>query len=361
MQSFADVASKPVFVFTGMGPLWWAMGQELLEHEPVFRKTAEKCDAIFQRLAGWSILAEMSANEDQSQITSAHLAQPANFILQAGLTALWRDWGVEPAATIGHSQGEVAAAYAAGVLDLPDAVRISYHLGRLLKRRVSKGAMLAVGLSKERLQSVLASDLERVCIAAVNSPSAVTLAGDPAALDQIASRLNAERIFNRFLHVDVAYHSHHMEPLKSELREALKGLRIQAPVIPLYSTVTGRRAGEELHSPEYWCDNTREPVLFETAIGRLIQAGHRVFLQIGPHPVLSKSTEECLAQQGVTGTVLGSLRRGQPERKTLLEAREALHRTRHAAEPKGLSFSAEGWNLLPNLAAGLGPRMSESA
>lgn len=357
MHSIAEVAAKPVFVFTGMGPQWWAMGQELLEHEPVFRKTAEQCDAIFQRLAGWSILAEMSANEDQSQITSAHLAQPANFILQAGLTALWREWGVEPAAAIGHSQGEVAAAYAAGVLDLQDAVRVSYHLGRLLKGRASKGAMLAVGLNQKQLQGVLASD-ERVCIAAVNSPSAVTLAGEPAALEQIASRLTAQKIFNRFLHVDVAYHSHHMEPLKSELRKALKDLRVHAPAIPLYSTVTGRRAGEELHSPEYWCDNAREPVQFETAIVRLIQAGHRVFLQIGPHPVLSKSTEECLLQQGVTGTVLGSLRRGQPERKTLLQAREALHRTRHATDRKELCFSTEAWTLLPDFAAGMEPRMS---
>jgi len=350
MQAVAEFEGKPVLVFTGMGPQWWAMGQELLEHEPVFRKTAEKCDLLFQRMAGWSILAEMSANEFQSQITSAHLAAPANFILQAALTALWRDWDVQPAATVGHSLGEVGAAYAAGALDLESAMRVTYHLGRSLKQRIGTGAMLAVGLSEKRLRGLFAKELDGLCVAAINSPSAVTLAGEPAALEPIAARLNAQNVFNRFLHVDVAYHSHHMEPLRQELRAALKDLRVQAPAIPLYSTVTGRLVGEELQRPEYWCDNARQPVLFEAAVGNMIAAGHRVFLQVGPHPVLSKSIEECLDDHGAKGTVLASLRRGQPELNTLLQAREALRRTPDTGERKGPRFGIEAWNLLPELA-----------
>ena len=102
---------RPVFVFTGMGPQWWGMGRELLQTEPVFRRVAEECDAIFQRLAGWSILAEMKADETSSRISETQIAQPANFIVQAGLAALWRDRGVEPAAIVGHSVGEVSAAF----------------------------------------------------------------------------------------------------------------------------------------------------------------------------------------------------------------------------------------------------------
>ena len=351
MQALAEFEGKPVFVFTGMGPQWWAMGHELLEQEPVFRKTAEKCDLLFQRMAGWSILAEMSANEFQSQITSAHLAAPANFILQAALTALWRDLDVQPAATVGHSLGEVGAAYAAGALDLESAMRVTYHLGRSLPQRVGTGAMLAVGLSEKPLRSRFADELDGISIAAVNSPSAITLAGERAALEAIATRLTAERIFNRFLHVDVAYHSHHMEPLRQELRATLKHLRVQAPTIPLYSTVTGRLVGEELRRPEYWGDNARLPVLFEAAASNMIAAGHRVFLQVGPHPVLSKSIEECLEDRGTKGTVLASLRRGQPELNTLLQAREALRCTSHTNERKGPRFGIETWKLLPELSA----------
>jgi acyl transferase domain-containing protein len=315
---------KPVFVFSGAGPQWWGMGQELLEREPVFARVAEECDAIFQRVAGWSILAEMSAPEDQSLVTSAHIAPSANFILQAALSALWRDEGIEPAAAVGHSSGEIAAAYLAGVLGLADAIRISYRFGQSHAKRIGQGAMLAVGMSSEEARRVLAANGGRVSVAAVNSPSAVTLAGGSAELERIAAKLTARKVFNRFLRVDVAYHSPDVEPAKAELRARLCDLRSGSPSFPLYSTVTGRLAGKQPWNAGYWCDNVRETVLFENAVASMIRDGHRVFLEVGAHPVLSAAVGDCLAAQGVQGTVLASLRRGQPERATFLAALDAL-------------------------------------
>ena len=162
---------RPVFVFTGMGPQWWAMGREMLRTEPAFRRVAEDCDVIFCRLAGWSVLAEMTADESASRMTETQVAQPANFILQVGLAKLWRARGIEPAAIVGHSVGEVSAAYVAGVLSLEDAVRVAYHRSRLQQTVAGPGTMLAVGLSEAAVAPTLARYGARVSLAAANGPA----------------------------------------------------------------------------------------------------------------------------------------------------------------------------------------------
>lgn len=142
-----DQAEHPVFVFTGMGPQWWGMGRELLKCEPIFLATAEVCDKIFQNIAGWSILEAMRATEADSKIGETQIAQPANFVLQASLAALWRSLGIKPAAVIGHSVGDVTAAYESGVLSLEDAICVSYHRSRIQKKAAGQGKMLAVNLT----------------------------------------------------------------------------------------------------------------------------------------------------------------------------------------------------------------------
>jgi len=317
--------APPVFVFTGMGPQWWAMGHELLQHEPVFRKVVEECDAIFQRLAGWSILAEMKADENHSKMGETQIAQPANFVLQAALTALWRSWGIEPAAIVGHSVGDVTAAYIAGILDLEDAIRVSYQRSRIQKQVVGQGKMLAVGLTADEAQALLAGYEEQVSFAAINSPSAVTLSGESAALEEIAAKLETKGVFNRFLRVELAYHSPVMDQLKDEMRESLSMLRPKAPSIPFYSTVLGQLVNEATCDAEYWCQNIRQPVLFAKSIENLLNDGYQLFLEIGPHPVLSTSIKECLSHHGAKGNVISSLHRKQPERATLREALGSLY------------------------------------
>ena len=317
--------AEPVFVYTGMGPQWWGMGQELFEKSAVFRKEVEKCDAIFEALAGWSILKEMLKDESSSKITETQIAQPANFILQVGLTAMWFNMGVQPSAIIGHSVGEVTAAYVAGVLSLEEAMLVSYHRSRLQKKVAGLGGMLAAALSEDDTQEMLNDYDGQVSIAAYNSPRSITLSGTTQPLQEIAQKLEAQGIFNRFLQVEVAYHSHYMDRLEDELKSSLNELKPKEPRIPLYSTVTGRPVETAAYDGAYWCHNIRKPVRFATAIENAITDGHRVFFQIGPHPVLSAPIKECMLQKGTEGAVVPSLRRGQPEQRTLLDALGELY------------------------------------
>ncbi|MBS0149898.1 MAG: SDR family NAD(P)-dependent oxidoreductase [Nitrospira sp.] len=307
---------QPVFVYTGMGPQWWAMGQELYEKEAVYRAAVEECDAIFRNIAGWSILEEMRKPEQDSKMADTVIAQPANFVIQVGLTALWRSRGVTPGAIIGHSVGEVAAAYVAGVLTLEDALLVSYHRSRIQKKAAGTGKMLAVNMSQDQCASLLKEMKGEVSIAAINSPSAVTLAGDALALQAIQEHLAQRGEAGRFLQVEVPYHSPFMEPLKPEVRSVLARLQPQIPTIPLYSTVTGDAVTGVLYDAEYWCDNIREPVYFAEGISSLLRDGHRVFLEVGPHPVLSTSIKECCRHRNIEAQTIASLRRQKPERRT---------------------------------------------
>jgi acyl transferase domain-containing protein len=307
-----------VFVFTGMGPQWWGMGRQLLREEPVFRAAVEECDALLRRLGGWSLLEELTAEESRSRIQETWLAQPAIFAVQIGLAALWASWGIQPDVVLGHSVGEVAAAYVAGALSLPDAVRVIFHRSRLQHRTRGLGRMMATGLSLEQAGPMINGHANGIAIAAINSPRAVTLSGDANALQQLHTELEGRGIFGRFLQVDVPYHSPAMNRVTEELRKALADITPRRPRVPLLSTVTGKSVEGPLLDASYWCRNVREPVRFAEAIYNLLQSGHELFLEVGPHPVLAGSIKECAVEVGKNVTVAASLRRKEPERVTLL-------------------------------------------
>jgi acyl transferase domain-containing protein/aryl carrier-like protein len=317
-----------VFVFSGMGPQWWAMGRQMLEQEPVFREAVERCDELLRRHANWSLLEELLADESRSRMSEAEIAQPANFALQVALAALWRSWGIEPDAIIGHSAGEVAAIHVAGVMNLEEAVCVIFHRSRLQQRATGKGKMAAVSMSLAEAGRVIEGYEDRVSIAAINSPMSVTLSGDADAIEEIVRALELRQVFCRILQVEVPYHSRHMEPFKDELSQSLRGLELRPASIPLYSTVSGQRVGIadgwELDA-EYWWRNVRNPVRFAEAVDRLIQDGHNVFVELSPHPVLAGSISQCLMQSGQKGTILPSLRRQEAEREQMLGALGALH------------------------------------
>jgi acyl transferase domain-containing protein/acyl carrier protein len=310
--------AKPVFVFSGQGPQWWAMGRELLAQEPAFRATIEQCDELFRRYAEWSLLAELMATEEQSRLDQTEIAQPALFALQAGLAALWRSWSILPGAVVGHSIGEIAAAHTAGVLSLEDAVRITFHRGRLMQQATGLGKMAAVEVPVAEAERLIAPYGSRLSIAAINSPTSVVLSGEPAALDAVLSSLQGQDIFNRMLPVNYAFHSHQMAPFQEELARILHGLTPQRACVPIFSTVTGAIGTPQDFDADYWGRNIREPVRLAPAIEQLAQEGYSVFLELGPHPVLARSIEQCLSHLGQTGTVLASLRRNRPERATML-------------------------------------------
>ncbi|WP_367538584.1 non-ribosomal peptide synthetase/type I polyketide synthase [Streptomyces globisporus] len=314
-----------VWVFTGMGPQWWGMGRQLLEEEPVFRDAVTACDRALREFADWSLVEELTAEESVSRMTETWLAQPANFAVQVGLAALWRSHGVRPDAVVGHSTGEIAAFHTAGVYSLRDAARIVVHRSRLQQTLAGTGTMLAVSLSEDEAERRVRPYRDRVSIAAVNSPTAITLAGDEAALTLLAEELRAEQQFAKFLTVEVPYHSVGMERIKGELLAELAPLEPRPAEVPLYLTgVEGTARGEELDAA-YWWKNVRDRVRFRSAIDRIADDGHRVFLEIGPHPVLGHAIRECLDAGGRSALTLPSIRRREDEPERFAASLGTLH------------------------------------
>lgn len=318
-RALTDGSTEPVFVFSGMGPQWWGMARGLLQADGHFAATARSIDETFREIAGWSIVEELLRPEEQSRIIQTAYAQPANFLVQAALTAELAELGIHPAAVVGHSVGEVASAYVSGSLSLREALLVSYHRARLQATTAGSGGMLAVGLAEEQLRERL-SGIEGVCVAAINSHTAATLSGDPAELDRIREELTDEGVFAKALRVEVPYHSHLMDPILGDLTTVLAELAPQPARVPIWSTVTGGELSGPGWDAAYWCRNVREPVLFGAAVDSLLDAGHRVFLEVGPHPVLSGNIREAFVRRGLDGAAISTLSRNADDRDNLLRA-----------------------------------------
>ncbi|MFE6051402.1 amino acid adenylation domain-containing protein [Kitasatospora sp. NPDC056446] len=309
------------WVFTGMGPQWWGMGRGLYESEPVYREAVLAVDGEIRRQAGWSLTEELARDEADSRMAETWLAQPANFAVQVGLSALWRSHGLRPDAVVGHSTGEVAAFHEAGVYDLADAVRVVLARSRLQQRLAGTGGMLAVGLPEAEAERRIRPYRAQVSLGAVNSPSAVTLAGDTGALSELAEELKRQGVFARLLDVRVPYHSVRMDPIRDELVAALAALKPKEAQLPLYLTAReGLARGPELDGA-YWWENVRRPVRFRAAVERMAEDGHGLFVEIGPHPVLGHAIREC-AERAHT---LPSIRRHQDESACFTRSLAELH------------------------------------
>ena len=316
----ASAVPKVVFVFPGQGSQWVGMGRKLLAEEPAFRAVLSACDEAIQAEAGWSLLAELAADETTSRLDRIEVVQPVLFAIEVALAALWRSWGVTPDAVVGHSMGEVAAAYVAGALSLGDAVAIICRRSLLLRRIRGQGEMAVVELSAAEAEARLLGYEDRLSVAVSNSPRSTVIAGEPAALGEVLAALESNEVFCRRVKVDVASHSPQVDPLREELVAALSALRPQPTSVPMRSTVTGAVvAGPELGA-SYWADNLRRPVRFADAVQALLEGGHALFVEMSPHPILAASVDEIRRAAGRDGASVGSLRRGQDTRSVMLEA-----------------------------------------
>jgi acyl transferase domain-containing protein/acyl-CoA synthetase (AMP-forming)/AMP-acid ligase II/acyl carrier protein len=308
---------RVAFVFGGQGPQWWGMGRQLFRSEPALLAAVERCDAALRPLAGWSVVDELLSQNDDASLDDTDRVQPILFALQVGLAELWRSWGVEPAAVVGHSLGEIAAAHVAGALSLADAARVVYHRSRLQQTVCGRGKMAAIALSAAESAEAIRGFEDRLAVAAINGPTATVWSGDPTALDQALDALKARDVFHRRLKGQVAFHSPQMEPLRGDLAAALSDLNQRSVSIPFYSTVTGGVFAGRLDA-DYWSRNLREPVRFGDAADSLITDGFDLFLELGPHPVLAEPLGQCLRSRGVDGRALPSMRRNEDERATIL-------------------------------------------
>lgn len=304
-----DHRDDSVFVFTGQGSQWSAMGRGLIEREPIVRETLEEIDELFQAISGWSLLKEMLLPESESNMQQTRVAQPAIFALQVALVRLWASWGVRPTSVVGHSVGEVAAAWCAGVYSLSDAVSLIYHRSRLQNITGGAGRMLAAGISVQEATEFIGEHSDRVQITAVNSPALVTLGGDTEPLELIGARIESSGRFMRWLGLDYAFHTHQMEPIKDELLASLSHLNPRPARVPFISTVSGTEQVGEQMDAAYWWRNVREPVRFESAIAAILKGGARRFIEVGPHPSLRSSIEACVADQNLKATVTHSISR----------------------------------------------------
>ena len=315
------------FVMSGQGPQWWGMARELMQNEPVFRRTMEACAAAMRPWAQFSLLEELGRSQDASQLHRTEIAQPAIFAMQLSLAELWKSWGVAPAAVAGHSVGEIAAACVAGILSLEEAARVIVLRARLMGECArGEGTMLAIGVSEEEARGLIARHDRTVSISAFNGPRSLTLSGVRLSLEAIAAELESQNLFARFVRVDHPFHHALMQPAADALTRTLADLKPREESVPFFSTVSGARCAGEKCVAAHWGRGVRQPVQFVSAVNALAEFGVDVWLEISAHPALVISIQECLAARGGSkAAVLASARRDR-EHESFLETAMDLHR-----------------------------------
>ncbi|MGV9310737.1 type I polyketide synthase [Streptomyces sp. NPDC003691] len=316
---------RVAFVFPGQGAQWWGMGRSLWEQNDAFREAVTACDEAFAPHTGFSVAAVVRGQDGVAPpFTRTDVVQPALFTMYVGLAAMWRAWGVEPAAVVGHSQGEVAAAVVSGALSLADGARIVALRARAVHDHAPDGAMGLVERPVGEVAEELAACGEALSVAVVNTARSTVVAGDAGAVDRFLARMEATGAYCQRVDVDYASHSPHMDALLPALRERLTDLAPADPGIAFYSSVTGERAaGPELDG-DYWCRNLREPVRFDRALERLRADGFGIFVEVSPHPVLQIALAQGTEADG-TAVVVGSLRRDRGGIGQALRALAELH------------------------------------
>ncbi|MFI7143996.1 SDR family NAD(P)-dependent oxidoreductase [Nonomuraea sp. NPDC050022] len=308
----ADV--RPVFVFPGQGSQWTGMAVDLLESSEVFREWMSRCDAALAPYTGWSVVGALRAGE----LLGSEVIQPALFAVMVSLAEVWRSLGVDPAAVVGHSQGEIAAACVAGALTLDDAARIvALRSQTVVRGLAATGGMLAVALPAEEVR--LEPWADRLWIAVHSGPAGTVVAGDVDALDEFAAAWG-ETVRVRRIAVDYASHTPHVEVLREELLATLAGIAPQATDVAFCSSMAGTFVEPTGLDAAYWYDNLRNPVLFRESIGAFASFGTPLFVEVSPHPVLGGDIEDICHEAGITAGVCGSLRRGAGDWRRFLAA-----------------------------------------
>ncbi|MEU6139747.1 type I polyketide synthase [Streptomyces sp. NPDC047081] len=292
------VGRGPVWVFSGYGSQWVGMGRRLLAEEPAFAAAVEKTNAQLAAECGFSLYDRLASGGDLDRL---EIAQPVLFGLQVALAELWRSYGVEPAAVIGHSMGEVAAAVCAGALDLSDAARIVAVRARLLSR-LRGGAMAVVDLEDAELPS-LEQDFPGVQVAVHSSPGQKVVTGEGESVSALVRKLERAGRAARAMRVVGAGHSPQVDPLLPELADALADVRGRPPRVPVYSTVLDDPRGDCLFDADHWVANLRRPVRLDRAVAAASADGHTAFVEISPHPVLLRAITDSAPGALAVGTL----------------------------------------------------------
>ena len=322
---------EAAFVFTGQGAQWIHMGRQLLLNYQSVLDDIEAMDAVLcslEHVPLWSIKDVLLNLDDKAILGKAEYSQPICTALQIALVNLLATWDIKPSAVVGHSSGEIAAAYAAGALTLGEAIIVAYYRGYVCKTAQRVGGMAAVGMGKTQASSYLTPGVRVAC---ENSASSVTLSGDLDALERVISEIKGQEpdAFVRKLQVEMAYHSHHMTLIGHDYLALIeKHLSPRTPRIPFYSSVRAKilREASEF-GPKYWQDNLENPVLFHSATRVLLAESKEcsVHLEVGPHAALSGPLRQIYTEASVSINYVSTLIRGKDDVDSFLNAMGQLH------------------------------------
>ncbi|MEW2573607.1 type I polyketide synthase [Streptomyces sp. NPDC047070] len=308
---------RPVFVFPGQGSQWQGMGVDLLSYSPAFATRVGECAKALEPYVEWDLLDVLHGAPGAPGLDDVDVVQPVLWAVMVSLAEAWRAAGVEPAAVVGHSQGEIAAACVAGALSLEDGARVVALRSRVIRQDLAgRGGMMSVALSSDRATEHLADWDGLLQLAVVNGPGSVVVCGDPQALDELRARLDADGVQARRIPVDYASHSVFVEEIRERLLTELTGLTPRTSSIPFYSTVTAETLDTAGLDAEYWYTNLRRPVRFEETTRALLADGFEIFVESSPHPGLLTGLGETAESAGAAVTLVGTLRRktGTPQK-----------------------------------------------
>ncbi|HXO82732.1 MAG TPA: type I polyketide synthase, partial [Mycobacterium sp.] len=305
----AAPAGKTVFVFPGQGSQWIGMGVELLDSAPVFAAQMNACAEAFAEFVDWSLIDVLRGASGAPGLDRVDVVQPALFAVMVSLAELWRSIGVRPDAVIGHSQGEIAAAYVAGALSLRDAARVVTLRSKLLLALSGRGGMASLACGTDQVRELLAPYGDRISIAAINGRSAVVLSGEVAALDEIVAQCTERELRARRIDVDYASHSVAVDAIREQLATALAGIEPQSARTVFFSTVTGGTLDTAELTADYWFRNIRQTVEFDQAVRTASASGYRTFIESSPHPALIAGIEDTATDGGADAVVVPTLGR----------------------------------------------------
>ncbi len=336
------MADKFVFVCPGLAPQWSSMGMELYDSEPVYRESLELCDKLFGKFTGWSILEEIKREPAESKLKHGRYAAPCVAAVQIALCQLLKEKGFAPSAVIGHSGGEIAAAYVAGALSLEDAMLLLYGYHELMLKIEGQGLLAHIGLESKQVMDFIKKEGFDAAIIGDNSPRSSLIGGVEGDIVEITRRFMEMDVFAREIFAGISFHTRYVAPHQSMLYDLFKSIVPQQTGVNIYSSVFGKKIEYDSLAPYYWVIAPREPISFHLAVRAAIDDGGRDFLELSPHPIMAGYIEEIFDSVNIPErSVIPSLIRDKSDRECFDACIDELKKTRDRKDKSARQISAK--------------------